>query len=68
MQKQMATDKELAEQVEQERLKARDELMRAREVGGLTGALDRLPDQCCRLLDRRSDRLALQYPCTLALS
>ena len=32
MQKQMATDQELAEQVEKERLKARDELMQAREV------------------------------------
>lgn len=33
LQKQLQTDKELAEQVEKERLKARDELMRAREVG-----------------------------------
>lgn len=32
LQKQLQTDKELAEQVEKERLKARDELMAAREV------------------------------------
>lgn len=32
LQKQLQTDKELAEQVEKERLKARDELMRAREL------------------------------------